>query len=114
MAHNLELDRNGKASFASTEKAWHNLGTIVDGAMTSEEAIKSANLDYTVELAPATFSIGKVQGIVIPDKFATFRTDKNMPLGVVGNKYTIVQNREAFGFFDRSEERRVGKECRSR
>lgn len=100
MAHNLEIDRNGKASFASTQKAWHNLGQIVDGAMTSEEAIKLANLDYTVELAPATFSVGKVQGIVIPDKFATFRNDTNMPLGVVGNRYTIVQNKDAFGFFD--------------
>ncbi len=100
MAHNLEIDKNGKASFASTEKAWHNLGTIVDGAMTSEQAIELANLDYTVELAPATFSIGKVQGIVIPDKFATYRSDTNMPLGVVGNKYTIVQNKDAFGFFD--------------
>lgn len=100
MAHNLEIKNDGKASFASTQKAWHGLGQIVDGAMTSEQAIELARLDYTVELAPATFNINKVQSIVIPDKFATFRTDTNMPLGVVGNRYTIVQNKEAFGFFD--------------
>lgn len=33
-------------------------------------------------------------------QFATVRTDNNIPLGIVGNKYTIVQNIEAFEFFD--------------
>ncbi len=99
MAHNLEII-DGKASFASNKSAWHGLGTIVENAMTAEEAIKLANLDYQVALEPATFCIGKNQSIVIPNKFATYRTDSNMPLGVVGSKYSLVQNREAFGFFD--------------
>ena len=33
-------------------------------------------------------------------QFATVRTDNNIPLGIVGNKYNIVQNIEAFEFFD--------------
>lgn len=102
MAHNLELDKNGKASFASTLKAWHGLGQIVEGAMTSEEAIKLANLDYTVEIKPL---FAKVEGatdllLPVPDKFATVRTDKNKVLGVIGNRYKVVQNKEAFAFFD--------------
>ena len=32
--------------------------------------------------------------------FATYRTDFNIPLGVVKSKYTIVQNNDAFNFFD--------------
>jgi len=100
MAHNLEIDRNGKASFASTEKAWHGLGQIVEKAMTSDEAIKLARLDYEVALKPCTLDVDKGMSIVIPDKFATYRTDSNMPLGVVGNRYKIVQNADAFGFFD--------------
>lgn len=32
--------------------------------------------------------------------FATYRTDYNIPLGVVKSKYTIVQNNDAFNFFD--------------
>lgn len=32
--------------------------------------------------------------------FATYRTDKNIPLGSVKDKYTIVQNIDAFSFFD--------------
>ena len=100
MAHNLEQDNDGKASFASTQKAWHGLGTIVEKAMTSEEAIKLANLDYEVALKPTTFDVGKEYNIVIPDKFTTYRKDTNMPLGVVGNRYTAIQNTEAFSFFD--------------
>lgn len=100
MAHNLEIDKNGKASFASTEKAWHNLGIIVDKAMTSDEAIKLANLDYTVEIKPLFAEIEGVGKIEVPNKFATVRTDKNLALGVVGARYTTVQNKDAFKFFD--------------
>ena len=32
--------------------------------------------------------------------FDTYRTDYNIPLGVVKSKYTIVQNNDAFNFFD--------------
>lgn len=96
MAHNLEMN-NGKASFASTEKAWHNLGVIVDGAMTSEQAIKLAGLDYTVETQP--LFAGELN-LPVPNNFATVRTDKNIVLGVVGNRYKVVQNTEAFAFFD--------------
>ena len=99
MAHNLEINENGKASFASTEKAWHGLGQIVNGAMTSEQAIELANLDYTVEKKPLFAQVEGLQ-IPVPDKFATIRTDKNIILGVVGNRYEIVQNRNAFTFFD--------------
>ena len=35
-----------------------------------------------------------------PNAFATYRTDYNIPLGVVKERYTIVQNTEAFSFFD--------------
>lgn len=108
MGHNLEIKKNGKASFVSnTEKAWHGLGTIVDHAMTSEEAIKLANLDYQVIKVPMFAQVEGVGNFPVPDKFATLRTDENTVLGVIGNRYTIVQNREAFSFFDEI----VGKGC---
>lgn len=100
MAHNLEIKSNGKASFASTVNAWHDLGVIVDKAMTSEEAIKLANLDYTVIKKPLFSEFDGVGTVEMPNYFGMFRTDNNAPLGVVGNRYTIVQNVEAFTFFD--------------
>jgi phage/plasmid-like protein (TIGR03299 family) len=38
--------------------------------------------------------------LVVPDKYATVRTDNNLPLGIVGSKYTVIQNIEAFEFID--------------
>lgn len=99
MAHNLE-QRNGKTSFVSTLKAWHGLGQIVTGAMTSEEAIKLANLDYNVGVFPMLANVEGIGQFPVPDKFATLRTDTNQVLGVVGNRYTVVQNKDAFAFFD--------------
>lgn len=101
MAHNLEIKKDGKASFVSTQKAWHGLGEIVEGALTSKDAIEKARLDYTVDIRPAVLSLdGYDKGIVVPDKFITYRNDTNMPLGIVGNRYKIVQNVDAFEFFD--------------
>lgn len=96
MAHNLEI-RNEKASFVAVgEKAWHGLGTYVDKAMTSEEAINLGRLNYDVEKQP----IQLTNGTVIDNQFATVRTDLNIPLGIVTQSYKIIQNTEAFSFFD--------------
>ncbi|MBT2559867.1 DUF945 domain-containing protein [Pedobacter sp. ISL-68] len=113
MAHNLNFnDQTGKYSFFSVQqKAWHGLGQIVEDYPTSGEAIKHAGLDYEVIKAPlftkgGTMSIdndGEIKEsseILLPNNFATLRTDTNTALGVVGKDYHIVQNREAFSFFD--------------
>jgi phage/plasmid-like protein (TIGR03299 family) len=70
--------------------------------MTSEEAIKLANLDYEVAKTSIHAKIIKETDnwAEFKDRFATYRTDTNQPLGIVGGRYEIVQNREAFGFFD--------------
>ncbi len=113
MAHNLNYNsRTGKYSFFSVkEKAWHNLGQIVQEHPTSEEAIKFAGLDYEVEKLPL-FTKGSViiendndieilsSELSVPNYFANIRTDNNKVLGVVGKDYHIVQNRDAFSFFD--------------
>jgi len=99
MAHLLNRSTNGNWSFASTEKAWHGLGQIVDGAMTSQEAIKLANLDYTVDKRPAYMEING-EYVPVPKKHVTYRTDTNDVFGIVGDRYHIVQNTDAFEFFD--------------
>jgi len=99
MAHLLNRSSNGKWSFASTEKAWHGLGQIVDRSMTSKEAIELANMDYTVDKRQAYMEIDG-QYIPVPRKNVTYRTDTNDVFGIVGDRYHIVQNTEAFEFFD--------------
>jgi len=119
MAHNLNYNSStGRHSFFSVrEKAWHGLGTIVQDYPTSAEAMKFAGLDYTVEKRPL-FTLDSSQmrieqelqcegiafdmqkDITVPNYSATVRTDNDVVLGVVGKDYHVVQNTDAFSFFD--------------
>jgi phage/plasmid-like protein (TIGR03299 family) len=101
MAHNIEfsIKTNTHSMFSVKEVPWHGLGQIVDKALTSEEAIKAANLDFTVIKKPNYI---KHEGVEYanPFSYGTFRTDNKTILGSVGKDYTIVQNKDAFIFFD--------------
>lgn len=113
MAHNLNFNnRTGRYSFFSVkEKAWHGLGEIIQDYPTCEEAIRYAGLNYEIAKSPlytkGSGIIETAEGIEIgsnelhvPNYFANIRTDNNAVLGVVGKDYQIVQNSEAFSFFD--------------
>lgn len=113
MAHNINFNEGtGKHSFFSVkEKAWHGLGQIVSDYPTSAEAITHAGLDYTVEkrrlftydnennIANEDTDI-IIPEIEVPNFYATMRTDTEQVLGVVGKDYEVIQNVDAFGFFD--------------
>lgn len=113
MAHNINFNEDTKkhSFFSVKEKAWHGLGQIVQDYPTSAEAIQFAGLDFEVIKNPLfTKSKGLSVGdnnlvtayrhIPVSNYFATLRTDNNCVLGVVGKDYEIVQNRDAFSFFD--------------
>jgi phage/plasmid-like protein (TIGR03299 family) len=106
MAHKLNFNtKSGTYSFAShAEKAWHGLGQIVQEAMTAEQAIKLANMDYDVQKCNIHGSITLPDGGImyqnIDGRVGTYRTDTKEMLGIVSDRYEIVQNRDAFGFFD--------------
>jgi len=113
MAHHLNYnEETGKQSFFSVkEKAWHGLGQIVEQYPNSAEAIQYAGLDYEVEKRPLfTNSLNNdladidtgitIPKIVVPSYFATVRNDNNAVLGVAGKDYEVVQNVDAFTFFD--------------
>ena len=108
MAHQLYLDeQSGKFSFFSVkEKAWHGLGQIVEQYPTSTEALQFAGLDYEVtkeNLFTACYnSDGELMDNTtnVKSHFATMRKDTGAVLGIVGKDYEIVQNKDAFAFFD--------------
>lgn len=103
MAHDIEIDKNGRASFFSGEgkAAWHGLGKNIEGKATAAEALELANLDWTVDLIPVSFP-NPLTGIQspVPDRFAAVRSTDAKPLGIVGGDYNVVNNVEAFSFFD--------------
>lgn len=90
---------------------WHKLGNVVEGLLTAGDAIEAAGLGWEVELLPVFAKETRSPWFVgdggsrhimheIEDSFATFRKDTGDVLGVVGNKYTPVQNAELFDFLD--------------
>ena len=127
MAHELEINssRNTHSFFSRKEVAWHGLGQVIQEAVSPEEALKLANLDYTVELKPIWANFipdgciargnepylelyekntnlfkGELQkrGVLIPTHKSVCRMDNYQSIGVVGNKYTPVQNIESLNF----------------
>lgn len=75
---------------------WHGLGTPVKEAPTSAEALELSGLNWTVESRPVFTD----SGIQIPGYVANTRSDDGRILGIVSDKYKIVQNAEAFSFTD--------------
>jgi phage/plasmid-like protein (TIGR03299 family) len=112
MAHDIELT-DGKANIAfAGATPWHRLGQQLDSAFDAETALREANLDWEVEVAPLYYQQPVEPGhpdyiITDPNSLVAStkgqivrRGDTGDELGVVGMKYSPLQNREAFGFFD--------------
>lgn len=101
MAHNLNFNRAKQSwsFYTRKEKAWHGLGQVVEEAQNSDEVIKTANLDYEVIKVPNFAKLGD-EYILNTESYSTVRTDTKQVLGTVGGRYQIIQNREAFQFFD--------------
>lgn len=100
----------------------HGLGKDVTMCNTAQEVMQKAGLNWTVKkcevVAKIPFTIGGDNRITeqdelngdfardgkiyrtLPDAYATYRTDKNIPLGFVKSKYEVIQNMDAFNFFD--------------
>lgn len=78
------------------EVPWHGLGTRVEEAMTSKEALELSGLNWTIDGKPIFDSFGNE----IAGYKANTRSSDNKVLGIVSNKYQIVQNAEAFEFTD--------------
>ncbi len=96
MAHELATVNGSTSMMFVGEVPWHGLGTKLDSPATARETIEAAGLNYEVTLSDMTTT----GGIPIPSRKAVVRTDTNDVLGVVGNSYVPVQNRQAFGFLD--------------
>jgi phage/plasmid-like protein (TIGR03299 family) len=100
------LDNDWMVSGHAT-RPWHGIGAVVDEAMTSDEALKFAKLDWKVIPTPI-YTEGAVlasqlpggQAVPIDGFMANVREDTNEVLGVVSDKYRIAQNADAFKFAD--------------
>ena len=92
----IKMSANVETMFYNKETPWHGLGVRVEEAQSSKEAIKLAGLNWTVNSQPLYLS----NGDEIPGFKANVRETDNSILGVVTDRYKIVQNAEAFDFTD--------------
>lgn len=103
MAHNIHFnEQTGQHSFLSVkQKAWHGLGQIVQDYPNSSEALQFAGLDFEVLKRPNTHKRDDGTEVISGTSFYTYRTDSGEILGDrLGKEYEVVQNKDAFRFFD--------------
>lgn len=87
---------NVETMFYVGEAPWHGLGTEIKEAQTSEIAIKIAGIDWEVIPKPIYDEFGReLHGYKVNQ-----RSTDNKNLGIVTDRYRIVQNKEAFAFTD--------------
>ena len=91
-----DMSANVETMFSVREVPWHGLGTIVEEAPTSKEAIELAGLNWKVESKP----VFNEKNEEIPGFIANTRNTDGKVFGIVSNRYNIVQNEDAFSFTD--------------
>lgn len=90
------MSANVETMFYNRVVPWHGIGTMVQEAPTSAEALKLAGLDWQVEQTP----VYTESGLLIPNYKANIRSTDGQALGIVTSRYKIIQNTEAFEFTD--------------
>lgn len=96
MAHEIETMFS-----ANRVVPWHyemtkDVTKLIQEAPTSRDALHLAGLDWEVKQTPVYME----NGIEIPNYKANVRSTDNACLGIVTDRYKIVQNTEAFEFTD--------------
>lgn len=90
------MPANVETMFYVREKPWHGLGTLVAEAPASADALICAGLDWRVEQK----DVYTGDGSLIPGYKVNLRSSDNAALGIVSDRYKVVQNEDAFQFTD--------------
>lgn len=102
MAHNLNINENGQANMAYVgETPWHKQGTYLgEKEATSEEMIIAAGMNWKV-VEQNIYGVFDSVGLDrIGGYKAIVREDTEAVLSIVKNRYTPLQNKEAFEVLD--------------
>ena len=89
---------NSIKPFLSRNVPWSGLGTDISDCTGIDSALKKAGLDWDVRQAPVQ-SFEPFPTIADGYKM-NIRNDNGMPLGIVKERYRVVQNLDAFAFMD--------------
>ena len=90
------MSANVETMFYVREKPWHGLGTMVAEAPASADALIWAGLDWQV----LQKNVQTEDGGWIAGYKANVRSTDGRVLGIVSDRYKVVQNQDAFQFTD--------------
>lgn len=90
------MSANVETMFYIRVTPWHGLGTMVMEAPTSAATLALAGLDWKVIQKP----LMTADSLPVPGFKANVRDSDQRVLGVVTNRYKVVQNEDAFAFTD--------------
>ena len=90
------MSANVESMFYVREKPQHGLGTEVKEAPNSTDALRLAGLDWQV----IQRDVYSEDGYIIPGYKVNVRSSDFSTLGIVTERYQVVQNEEAFKFTD--------------
>lgn len=108
MSHDLSTRQDGRVEFAYAQGEslpWHGLGQEVPAGSSIDVWRNAAGLDWNIRRAMVRYPTSPcavddaTQYVTVPDKHVLFRSDNNHPLGVVSDRYKVVQPAEVLEFF---------------
>lgn len=85
------------------ETPWHGLGNKLGEKQSIEVWQQQSGMNFDIKEAPVRFmteSIGNLGAIMsFPEQKVLYRSDSNVPLSVVSNRYKVVQPKEILEFY---------------
>jgi len=103
MSHELTQRANGQIEFAylkSDGEPWHGLGQSMEEAATNDEWQAASGMDWKIKRSKVRYNTSLEGGsFEIPNQHVLFRSDSKAALGIVSDKYKVVQPKEVLEFF---------------
>lgn len=88
------MPANVETMFYVREKPWHGLGTRIEEAPTSADALICAGLDWEVMQK----NVYTEDDCLVPGYKANIRNTDNAVLGIVSDRYRVIQNEDRLRF----------------
>jgi len=96
MSHELSMRKDGTAEmFSLRETPWHKLGKVLPEEITDDQVLEEAGLNWEVKQEEVFIREPGGPGLIAIEGYkALKRSDNNLPLSIVGDRYRVFQNHE--------------------
>lgn len=106
MSHELTTHSDGRVEFAylaSDGTPWHGLGQALEDGTSLDAWRVAAGMDWRIQRSKVRYAVDRTGDqenfLELPEQHVLFRSDNKSPLGVVSERYKVVQPAEVIEFF---------------